>query len=85
MKGDSKQTTQLVIFKAACCGVLLLAGAGALSGLSTWLAGNGLIWISLAIIIFVTGVGVWRRRSKENSGDRKDAFTGRYNDRDSTR
>ena len=52
----------LALAHVVCCGGILLFATGALSGIGAWLAGSGLPWTALALVLGVGGVFLWRRK-----------------------
>jgi MYXO-CTERM domain-containing protein len=56
----------LILAKAICCGALLLAATGALSGFGAWLFDGGLVWIALAGLALLVGLAFRRRRRQHD-------------------
>lgn len=54
----------LIVAKIVCCGVLVLAATGALSGIAAWLFDGGLASLALAIVALGAGVAFWWQRQR---------------------
>lgn len=60
--GENGKIAVLMGVKVMCCGGLLLAATGVLTGLGAWLTEEGLAWLGASGLIMATGLIVWRRR-----------------------
>lgn len=59
----------LALAHVVCCGGILLFATGALSGIGAWLAGSGLPWVALALVLGAGGgVLLWRRQRGRPAG-----------------
>ncbi len=64
MTDDRRSTAVLLTAKLACCGLLLLALTGSLASWLAWAAGEGRIYLALAVfgLVVIVALRVLRRR-----------------------
>jgi len=71
--GSGKGLVPLLLLKVACCGGLVLATTGAVSGFGAWMIGGGYAWIGLAAIAVLAGVAFrYLRRPRPETGNSAD-------------
>lgn len=63
-KGESGGLAALIAAKILCCGAVVLAATGALTGLGAWFSDEGVVWLGAAglLVAAVLVVGLRRRR-----------------------
>ena len=64
-KGSTGGLAGLIAAKIVCCGTLVLAATGALSGVGGWLMDGGLVWLVPIAAFAIAGWAILRRRTRE--------------------